>query len=162
MTDCLPLLKLGAMQSAWKRSPFILHTITRLAPVPLTSTEHSSLQHTFSQSLTVQCNLSLHQLTLFAALLSPTKGLTTARQHLMPTLLSARRTVDWETELVRVSFTFSVILLRDSMRDSLSSSTESLRSSSSSAVNFLGPPHLGLFSTLPVSLNLVIMCRTVE
>src|SRR3954454_24413904 len=98
MTDCLPLLKLGAMQSARKRSPFILHAITRLAPVPLTSTEHSSLQHTFSQSLTVQFSLSLHQSTLLVALLSLTKGLTTAGRHLMPMSLRACRTIDFETE----------------------------------------------------------------
>src|SRR3954451_3151824 len=114
MTDCLPLLKLGAMQSAWKRSPFILHTITRLAPVPLTSTEHSSLQHTFSQSLTIQSSLSLHQSTLLVALISLTKGLTTAERHLTPMPLRAFRTVACETEFVRVLFTFSVIWLRDS------------------------------------------------
>src|SRR5215212_11955454 len=100
MTDCLPLLKLGAMQSVWKRSSFILHTITHLTPVPLTSTEHSSLQHIFSQSLTVQSSLSLHQLTLLVALLSLTKGLTTAGQHLIPIPLRACRIVACETELV--------------------------------------------------------------
>src|SRR5262249_7085128 len=72
-----PLLKLGARQSGFILSPALLHTRTCLS-LRRISTEHSSLQQTFSHCSSVQLNFFLHHSTLLFAFSLLTNGLIVA------------------------------------------------------------------------------------